>query len=216
MRKYTHQKQNSALLFPLVALGIGPRGYALGLLEKAAEGINRFKSQGLGNFAHAVFRGAQHIAGCLCQQLIFHFHRGLAHFCLEKPPQLGLAQIADFRQMRDGDFLPVMAADIGYRRLDFLPGRIGRRLYLALEDALKRQHIINMNACIAYTKDEDSHLTHGSVKFHERMGYSIVGHFSECGYKFGKWYDIVWMEKHLGPHPQTPQPVIPFAMLMDK
>ena len=93
---------------------------------------------------------------------------------------------------------------------------LGRRLYLALEDALKRQHIINMNACIAYTKDEDSHLTHGSVKFHERMGYSIVGHFSECGYKFGKWYDIVWMEKHLGPHPQTPQPVIPFAMLMDK
>ena len=93
---------------------------------------------------------------------------------------------------------------------------LGRRLYLALEDALKRQHIINMNACIAYTKDEDSHLTHGSVKFHERMGYSIVGHFSECGYKFGKWYDIVWMEKHLGPHPHTPQPVIPFAMLMDK
>ena len=113
-------------------MGIGPRGYALGLLEKAAEGINRFKSQGLGNFAHAVFRGAQHIAGCLCQQLIFHFHRGLAHFCLEKPPQLGLAQIADFRQMRDGDFLPVMAADIGYRRLDFLPGRIGRRLYLVI------------------------------------------------------------------------------------
>ena len=93
---------------------------------------------------------------------------------------------------------------------------LGRRLYLALEDALKRQHIINMNACIAYTKDEDSHLTHGSVKFHERMGYSIVGHFSECDYKFGKWYDIVCMEKHLGPHPQTPQPVIPFAMLMDK
>lgn len=93
---------------------------------------------------------------------------------------------------------------------------LGRRLYLALEDALKRQHIINLNACIAYTKDEDSHLTHGSVKFHERMGYRIVGHFSECGYKFGKWYDIVWMEKHLGPHPQNPQPVIPFARLVAK
>lgn len=93
---------------------------------------------------------------------------------------------------------------------------LGRRLYLALEDALKRQHIINLNACIAYTKDEDSRLTHGSVKFHERMGYRIVGHFSECGYKFGKWYDIVWMEKHLGPHPKNPQPVIPFARLAEK
>lgn len=39
-----------------------------------------------------------------------------------------------------------------------------------------------------------------SVKFHEHMGYRIVGKFCKCGYKFGKWYNMVWMEKHIGEH----------------
>jgi L-amino acid N-acyltransferase YncA len=93
---------------------------------------------------------------------------------------------------------------------------LGRSLYRALEDALCRQHIINLNACIAYTEGEDIHLTDASVKFHERLGYRMAGRFTKCGYKFGKWYDIVWMEKHLGAHPENPHPVIPFAEIRDK
>lgn len=91
---------------------------------------------------------------------------------------------------------------------------LGRRLYLALEEALKRQNIINANACIAYSPDEDDHLTHASVKFHEKMGYRMVGEFTKCGYKFGKWYGIVWMEKHLSSHPEKPENVIPFKELL--
>lgn len=87
---------------------------------------------------------------------------------------------------------------------------IGRILYAALERALAAQHILNLNACIAFPEIEDAYLTRGSVAFHERLGYRMVGTFHQCGYKFGRWYDMVWMEKHLGAHVSDPVPVKPF------
>ena len=77
---------------------------------------------------------------------------------------------------------------------------IGRRLHEALEEALKQQGILNMNACIAYTEQEDEYLTLDSVRFHERLGYSRVARFHKCGKKFGRWYDMIWMEKLIGEH----------------
>ena len=77
---------------------------------------------------------------------------------------------------------------------------IGRLLHQSLEDALKRQGILNMNACISYVHPEDEYLTLDSVRFHERMGYALVAHFHQCGKKFGRWYDMVWMEKLIGEH----------------
>lgn len=84
---------------------------------------------------------------------------------------------------------------------------VGRALYLALEDELKRKHILNACACIAYTEKEDEFLTNASMQFHERMGYHLVGRFHQCGYKFGRWYDMIWMEKMLGEHIENPLPV---------
>lgn len=88
---------------------------------------------------------------------------------------------------------------------------IGRLLYRELEKALYRQNILNVNACIACPVGEDAHLTADSIFFHERMGYTMVGKFHRCGYKFDTWYDMVWMEKFLGEHPKHPQNVIPFS-----
>ena len=62
------------------------------------------------------------------------------------------------------------------------------------------QGILNMNACIAYAEHEDEYLTLDSVRFHERMGYTEVAHFHQCGKKFGRWYDMIWMEKIIGEH----------------
>ena len=76
----------------------------------------------------------------------------------------------------------------------------GRALYLELEKRLKNQGILNSYACIAYAKPQNTHLDNGSFLFHQRMGYSLVGTFHDCGYKFGQWYDMVWMEKMLGNH----------------
>ena len=95
-----------------------------------------------------------------------------------------------------------------YVKKDIRHHGIGRKLYEALENALKEQNIINLNACIAYTEIEDEHLTNASVNYHKHLGYSLVGTFHKCGYKFGKWYDMVWMEKMLGEHPDKPLAVV--------
>lgn len=87
---------------------------------------------------------------------------------------------------------------------------IGRKLYEALEKALAAQNILNANACIAYAEYEDEYLNYDSVKFHEKMGYRFVGQFHKCGYKFNRWYHMIWMEKHLGEHQENQEEVILF------
>lgn len=78
---------------------------------------------------------------------------------------------------------------------------IGARLYAVLEKLLAAQNVLNLNACIAYPAAEDEYLTLDSVRFHEKLGYQMVGTFHKCGYKFNRWYDMVWMEKMIGEHP---------------
>lgn len=93
-----------------------------------------------------------------------------------------------------------------YIRRDCRKCGLGKRLYEKLEAILKAQDILNLNACIAYPHPE-------SIAFHEKMGYQTVAHFHKCGYKLGKWLDMVWMEKMLSEHPDVPKPVIPFSKL---
>ncbi len=100
-----------------------------------------------------------------------------------------------------------------YVRQDMRSMGTGRKLYTALESLSRAQNILNMNACIAYPAAEDEYLTDGSVKFHEKLGYRRAGRFAKCGYKFGRWYDMVWMEKLIGYHTPNPDEVIPFPRL---
>ncbi len=76
---------------------------------------------------------------------------------------------------------------------------IGRALYHEMERRLKKQNVTNLNACIAYPNPK-------SIAFHEKEGYHMVGHFSKCGYKLGRWWDMVWMEKIIGSHDIPPKP----------
>ena len=90
---------------------------------------------------------------------------------------------------------------------------IGRRLYQELERISKAQNITNLNACIGYPEKEDEHLTMNSIQFHAHMGYEMVGVFHKCGYKFGTWYNMAWMEKIIKEHEKSPEPVISFPEL---
>lgn len=100
-----------------------------------------------------------------------------------------------------------------YVRMGCHRSGIGRRLYQALEEILKKQNILNANACIAYTGQLCPYLPEGSEKFHLSMGYQRAAFFTKSGYKFGTWYDMIWMEKLLDIHPRNPHPVIPFARI---
>lgn len=117
-----------------------------------------------------------------------------------------------------GPFVGRAAYDWGeettiYLRRDVRGHGLGRRLYQALEDVSRLRGILNLNACIGYADPEDEHLTNASPRFHERLGYTLVGRFHQCGYKFGTWYDMVWMEKSLGEHPAHPAAPKPFGEL---
>lgn len=100
-----------------------------------------------------------------------------------------------------------------YLRLDCRHIGIGKMLYTALESIARAQGIINLEACIGWTDTPDEHLTNNSAEYHEHLGYRMVGRFYKCGYKFGTWYDMVWMEKLISEHPETPQEIIPFSEL---
>ena len=90
---------------------------------------------------------------------------------------------------------------------------LGRTLYAALSEALAQMGILNLYACIAVPQVEDEHLTLASVRFHERLGFTVAGTFRQCGYKFDTWYDVVWMEKSIGAHTSAQPAVRPYPSL---
>lgn len=94
-----------------------------------------------------------------------------------------------------------------YLRPEVKRGGIGKALYNQLEKELREMGILNMNACIAVPKENDPYLTDGSIRFHEKMGFSLIGTFHDSGYKLGRWYDMIWMEKMLGEHKQDQEKV---------
>ena len=67
---------------------------------------------------------------------------------------------------------------------------IGRALYTALEKLLAYQ---GHRLCYAIITSENQ----PSLDFHGQMGYRFRAELPGCGYKFGRWLGVVWMEKML-------------------
>jgi phosphinothricin acetyltransferase len=94
-----------------------------------------------------------------------------------------------------------------YLKQDAVKGGLGRMLYEALEKELQKIGVLNLYASIAYPIVEDEYLTTNSADFHAHLGYEKIGEFHKCGYKFGNWYHMIWMEKFIGEHVEKPVPV---------
>ena len=67
---------------------------------------------------------------------------------------------------------------------------IGDKLYNELEKRLYDKGICRITSCISYPDE-------GSVSFHEKRGFRKVAHFEKVGYKFNRWYDVVWYQKDI-------------------
>ncbi len=95
-----------------------------------------------------------------------------------------------------------------YLARDVRHGGLGRKLHDALKQCLIAMGITNMCALIAVPHDkDDEYLTHNSQDFHAHMGYRLVGAFDRCAQKFGRWYDMCWMELVLAERvPNQPKP----------
>lgn len=113
---------------------------------------------------------------------------------------------------------------------------IGTALYAGLEAVLREQGVVNIFACITVRGDDDlhdlpasavgelgavskecgsagvqsvddPHLPLASPRFHAAKGFHVVGREIGCGYKLGRWYDKLWMEKQLASRNSAPTPV---------
>ncbi len=87
---------------------------------------------------------------------------------------------------------------------------IGSRLYSLLEEILKAQGIVNALALITPPRTELEQATYGSMRFHEKMDYHLVGRIENSGYKFDQWFDTVYMEKMLNAPTQNMQNIKTF------
>lgn len=104
-----------------------------------------------------------------------------------------------------------------YIRRDCRGMGIGRQLYEAMELLLGAQNVTNLYVLVAGVDTEDEYLTHDSQKFHLAMGYDYVGKLHKAGYKFGRWYDMITMERLIADHPEDTQPeVVPWYELDDE
>lgn len=103
-----------------------------------------------------------------------------------------------------------------YMRMDYRGKGVGRRLYETLAKLLVLQNVFNMEACIAHCDPADEYVPATSRLFHERLGFKLVGKFNKCAHKFGRWYDMIWMERILGDHIADPQPFLPLLQVDPK
>ncbi len=83
---------------------------------------------------------------------------------------------------------------------------IGKSLYTALEQILQRQGYRKVYAIV--TTDNEN-----SVAFHRAMGYRHTATMPDCGYKFGKWYGTIWLEKDLNTWKNPPGEPVPIHRL---
>ena len=80
---------------------------------------------------------------------------------------------------------------------------VGKALYASLFAVLSLQGFRSAYAGITLPNA-------ASVRFHESVGFTPVGVYHDIGYKFGRWHDVAWFERALGPHEievRAPRPI---------
>jgi phosphinothricin acetyltransferase len=79
---------------------------------------------------------------------------------------------------------------------------VGRALYAALFEVLRRQRFVNAYAGITLPNPS-------SVGLHQSLGFAPVGVYRQIGFKFGRWHDVLWLERRLrdGPPESDPLPL---------
>jgi phosphinothricin acetyltransferase len=101
---------------------------------------------------------------------------------------LGFSSFGEFRGVWNGYRYSVEHSV--HVRADARGRRVGRRLVEALfplAEALGK-HVMIGGVDAA---------NEGSIRFHERLGFARVAHFKEVGHKFGRWLDLVFLQRFL-------------------
>jgi len=75
-------------------------------------------------------------------------------------------------------------------RVDRRGAGIGRAL---VRDLIQRASALGKHVMIAGVDADNV----ASIRLHEDLGFAVVGHFHEVGFKFGRWLDLVFLERRL-------------------
>ena len=85
---------------------------------------------------------------------------------------------------------------------------IGKMLYAAVEDILWKQGYRIIYALITSENE-------GSLRFHERVGYTYCAQFPGCGIKFGRSLGVIWMEKRSNSVEIPSSPPVPWREVVE-
>ena len=90
------------------------------------------------------------------------------------------------------------AEDSIYLHHDAAGQGLGRRL---LTELARQAEAAGVRKLLAVIGDSGNA---GSIGVHRALGFTPVGTIANCGWKFGRWLDIVIMEKVIGQGAGTP------------
>ena len=104
----------------------------------------------------------------------------------------GVLGFAYYTQFRDRSAYRYCVEDSVYVREDVRGQGVGKALVARLiEDATAA----GMRQMIAVIGDSENV---GSIGVHASLGFQMVGTLRSVGVKFGRWVDVVWMQRPLG------------------
>ena len=106
---------------------------------------------------------------------------------------VGFATFGDFRAWPGYRFTVEHSVHV---RADRRGSGIGSLLVRAL---IERATQLGKHVMIAGVDADNA----ASIRFHERLGFESAAHLRQVGFKFGRWLDLVLMQRMLGSDPRT-------------
>ena len=103
-------------------------------------------------------------------------------------PALGVVGFACSGRHRAKEAYDTTVETSVYCRWDCVGRGLGRLLYSSLFEALEGEDIHRMVAGIAQPNEASNAL-------HQRFGFQVIGTYTQVGRKFGKYWDVLWMER---------------------
>jgi phosphinothricin acetyltransferase len=116
---------------------------------------------------------------------------------------LGYAYASTFRDRRSYDW----GTEVSVYVREGARGRgLGSRLYRALFDVLRLQGYVTAIAGATLPNE-------GTERLHLGLGFQEFGRYPAAGFKFDRWYDVVFWYLRLRPVPDSPPELIPIGRL---
>ena len=111
-------------------------------------------------------------------------------FVAEHPESKQIAGYADYSSFRQIQGFKQTVEHSVFIHPDFTRQGLGKALMLKLMDHARQNKIHVMVAAI-------DHENQASIVLHEKLGFKQTGYMPEVGQKFGKWRDLVLMQRIL-------------------